>query len=267
MYQKFWNNPSESPLKLLKSIASLLYKIWVGLVFTVFMIILLPGIIVPFLLGQRFGSIGYAFLWLWSWIFSQLTFIRYKFYGKENFRRGQAYIYVSNHTSFLDIPGLTMLLPGQFRPLAKKELLKIPIFGWIARTATIIVDRSSPESRKKSIDRLKQFLRSGISILIFAEGTQNRSANILQPFHDGAFRIAIDTQQPIVPVVVLGAGRLMPPGTINLKPGLIRIYAGREIPTTGLTTQDVKTLKEHTFHVMSETITNNIRSRQATGNS
>ena len=245
-------------MKILKSIASLLYKIWVGLVFTVFMIILLPGIILPFLLGQRFGSIGYAFLWLWSWIFSQLTFIRYKFYGKENFRKGQAYIYVSNHTSFLDIPGLTMLLPGQFRPLAKKELLKIPIFGWIARTATIIVDRSSPESRKKSIDRLKQFLKRGISILIFAEGTQNRSKNILQPFHDGAFRIAIDTQQPILPVVVLGAGRLMPPGTINLKPGLIRIYAGTEIPTTGLTTQDVKILKQQIFDVMSETITKNI---------
>ena len=241
-------------MKLVQSIASLLYKIWVGLVFTIFMILLLPGIILPFLLGQRFGSIGYAFLWLWSWIFSKLTFIRYEFYGKENFRKGQAYIYVSNHTSFLDIPGLTMLLPGQFRPLAKKELLKIPVFGWIARTATIIVDRSSPESRKKSIDRLKQFLRDGISILIFAEGTQNRTRNVLQPFHDGAFRIAVDTQQPILPIVVLGAGRLMPPGTINLKPGLIRIYAGREIPTTGLSTQEVRRLKQDTFDVMSEMI-------------
>ena len=247
-------------MKILKSVASLLYKIWVGLVFTVFMIILLPGIILPFLLGQRFGSIGYAFLWLWSWIFSQLTFIRYKFYGKENFRKGQAYIYISNHTSFLDIPGLTMLLPQQFRPLAKKELLKIPIFGWIARTATIIVDRSSPESRKKSIDRLKQFLKSGISILIFAEGTQNRTKNVLQPFHDGAFRIAVDTQQPILPIVVVGAGRLMPPGTINMKPGLIRIYAGHEIPTTGLTSQDVKALKQHAFDVMAETITQHTQS-------
>jgi 1-acyl-sn-glycerol-3-phosphate acyltransferase len=233
---------------------SLFYKIWVGLIFTVFMIILLPGIVLPFLLGQRFGSIGYAFLWLWSWIFSKLTFIRYKFYGQEHFRKGQAYIYVSNHTSFLDIPGLTMLLPVQFRPLAKKELLKIPIFGWIARSAAIIVDRSSPESRKRSIDRLKAFLKSGISILIFAEGTQNRSKDILQPFKDGAFRIAVDTQQPVLPIVVLGAGPLMPPGTINLKPGLIRIYVGKEIPTDGLTIQDVRSLKQRTFEVMAEMI-------------
>lgn len=236
---------------------SLLYKIWVGLVFTVFMIILLPGIVIPFFFGTRFGSIGYFFLWLWSWIFSILTCIRYKFYGKENFRKGQAYIYVSNHTSFLDIPGLTILLPGQFRPLAKKELLKIPVFGWIATSAAIIVDRSSPDSRKKSIDRLKSFLRAGISILIFAEGTQNRSNNILQPFHDGAFRIAVDTQQPILPIVVLGAGRLMPPGTIDLKPGLIRIYVGKEIPTTGLTVQEVKDLKLRTMGVMTEMILKN----------
>lgn len=236
-----------------------MYKMWVGLVFTVFMIILLPGIVLPFLLGQRYGSIGYAFLWLWSWIFSKLTFIRYKFYGEENFKRGQAYIYVSNHTSFLDIPGLTMLLPGQFRPLAKKELLKIPIFGWIARSAAIIVDRSSPESRKTSMDRLKTFLKDGISILIFAEGTQNRSKNILQPFKDGAFRIAVDTQRPVLPIVVLGAGPLMPPGTIDLKPGLIEIYVGHEIATEGLGLSDIRDLKQRTFDVMAEMIKVNRR--------
>lgn len=245
---------------MLKSVLSLLYKIWVGLVFTVFMIVLLPGIVLPFLLGQRYGRIGYAFLWLWSWIFSKLTFIRYKFYGRENFKRGCAYIYVSNHTSFLDIPGLTMLLPGQFRPLAKKELLKIPIFGLIARSAAIIVDRSSPESRKKSIDRLKTFLKNGISILIFVEGTQNRTDKILQPFHDGAFRIAIDTQQPVLPIVILGAGPLMPPGTINLKPGLIRIYVGKEIPTSGLTTQGVRDLKHQAVEAMTDMINANRRS-------
>ena len=221
------------------------------------MIILLPGMVIPFFFGPRFGIIGYAFIWVWSWIFSMLTFIRYKFYGRENFRKGTSYIYVSNHTSFLDLPGLRMLIPGQFRPLAKKELKKIPVFGWIAQTATIIVDRSSPESRKKSIDRLKIALKQGISILIFAEGTQNRSKEILQPFHDGAFRIAVDTQQPILPMVVVGAGKLMPPGTINLKPGTIRIFVGKEIDTTGLTAANVPVLKQKTFDAMKEMILKN----------
>jgi 1-acyl-sn-glycerol-3-phosphate acyltransferase len=241
----------------LKNILQGLYIFWVFLVFTVFMIILLPGIVIPFFFGARFGVVGYFFLYLWSWIFSQLTFIRYKFYGTENFKKGKSYIYVSNHTSFLDIPGIRMIIPGQFRPLAKKELKKIPVFGWIAQAATIIVDRSSPESRKKSIDHLKQFLKRGISILIFVEGTQNRTKELLQPFHDGAFRIAVDTQQPVLPMVVIGAGRLMPPGTIKLWPGTIRIYVGKEIPTEGLTSKEVTALKQQTYEVMRELIIQN----------
>jgi 1-acyl-sn-glycerol-3-phosphate acyltransferase len=235
-------------------ILSTLYKVWVFLVFTGFMILFLPGLVLPFFFGMKAGRVGYFFLFIWSWIFSKLTFIRYKFYGTENFRKGVSYIYVSNHTSFLDLPGIRMIIPGQFRPLAKKELKKIPIFGWIAQAATIIVDRTSPESRKKSIDRLKAALKAGISILIFVEGTQNRSKEILQPFHDGAFRIAVDTQEPLLPMVVVGAGKLMPPGTINLKPGLIKIFVAPEISTVGLTTKEIPELKARTFEVMRQTI-------------
>lgn len=185
-----------------------------------------------------------------------MTFIRYTFHGREKIQRNKAYIYVSNHTSFLDLPGIRMLIPGQFRPLAKKELLKIPIFGWIARNATVIVDRSSSQSRKRSIDRLKKNLMEGLSILIFVEGTQNRTKEILQPFHDGAFRIAVDTQQPLLPMVVVGAGKLMPPGTINLRPGRIHIYVGDEIETAGRTTQEVTALKEKAFEEMKGMILN-----------
>src|SRR5687768_10149744 len=255
-YLKYWNNLFLI-LKILNSIFHKLYIFWVFLVFTGFMILFLPGIVLPFFFGTRAGIVGYFFLYLWSWVFSQLTFIRYKFYGQKNFVKGKSYIYISNHTSFLDIPGIRMLIPGQFRPLAKKELKKIPVFGWIAQAATIIVDRSSPESRKKSIDRLKSALKQGISILIFAEGTQNRTKEILQPFHDGAFRIAVDTQQPVLPIVVIGAGKLMPPGTIDLKPGKIRIYVGEEIPTSGLTGKDIADLKQRTFDAMKQMILKN----------
>lgn len=143
-----------------------------------------------------------------------------------------------------------MAIPGQFRPLAKKELLKIPIFGWIAKSAAVIVDRSSGQSRKESMDSLKKIISMGISILIFVEGTQNRTKEILQPFKDGAFRMAIDTQQPILPMVVVGARPLMPPGTIDMKPGTIKVIIGKEILTDGLTANDVTTLKEKTFNIM-----------------
>lgn len=244
-------------MKIIHSAVSWLYIVWVLIVFTVFMIILLPGILIPFLLGQRFGWISYRFLWLWSWIFSILTFIRYEIRGRENFKRNRSFIYVSNHTSFLDIPGVTIAISGQYRPLAKKELLKIPIFGWIAQSAAVIVDRSSPESRKKSFDRLKNILNQGISILIFAEGTQNRTKEILQPFKDGAFRLAVDAQKPILPLVIIGAGKLMPPGRFYVKPGKIKIVVGSEIATDEFTGNDIRDLKDKTFNIMRSLILEN----------
>jgi 1-acyl-sn-glycerol-3-phosphate acyltransferase len=221
-----------------------LYTAWVLIVFSVFMIILLPGILVPLLFGKRVSWICFEFLRLWSWIFSMLTFIRYDIKHHEKLKRGKSYVYVSNHTSFLDIPGLCLLIPGEFRAIAKKELLKIPVFGLIVRAATVVVDRSNAQSRKKSVEKIREVLTHGISALIFAEGTQNRTKEILQPLKDGAFRIAIETQLPIVPIYIMGAGKLMPPGTLKLQPGKIKMVVGKAIDVTGLTLEDVSTLKQ-----------------------
>jgi 1-acyl-sn-glycerol-3-phosphate acyltransferase len=224
-----------------------LYTVWVLIVFSVFLIIFLPGLTIPFMLGRKFSWIGYSFLWIWSWIFSKLTFIRYEFHGREQLEKGKSYIYVSNHTSFLDLPGLRLLIPGEFRPIAKKELLKIPLFGLVVRGATVVVDRSNAQSRKKSIEKIREILSHGISTLIFAEGTQNRTKELLQPFKDGAFRIAVDTQLPIVPMAVVGAGKLMPPGKASVSPGKIKIIVGKEIDVTGMTSEDIPSLKQRVF--------------------
>lgn len=237
-------------MKVLKQIALKLYLIWVLLVFHVVMIILLPVFIIPILIGQKYGNIAYGGMGVWAWIFSKLTFIQYKVKGKKNVNKNNSYIYTCNHTSFLDVPGLMLSVPTQFRPLAKKELLKIPIFGLIVRTVTIVVDRSSPKSRKESVNKLKKFLQQGLSILIFPEGTQNRTAERLQPFYDGAFRMAIQTQNEIMPMVIVNAGKLMPPGTFRIKPGKIKIIFGRPFETTGLTLNDLPDLKQRVYDHM-----------------
>lgn len=231
-------------MNLLRTIAGKLYVAWVLFVFTFFMLLYLPGILIPFFLGDRFGNVSYWFLKLWAGTFSLLNRIPYRIYGRENIRPGQAYIYLSNHTSYLDIPGVCLTVPRQIRPLAKKELLRIPVLGWIIRHASVIVDRSNNESRRKSMDHLKEVLRRGISILIFPEGTQNRTAEPLQPFYDGAFRIAIEMQQPILPMVILNAGKLMPPRSMHIEPGTITIRINPEIPTKGLTNADLPALRE-----------------------
>lgn len=237
-------------MKIIRSILLKLYLIWVLLVFTVFMIIYLPGILIPFLFGIKGAEVSFFFLKIWSGTFSILNRIPYKISGRENIEKGKAYIYVCNHTSYLDIPGISITIPTQFRPLAKKELKRIPIFGWIAQSACIIVDRSSNESRRKSMDHLKNVLAQGVSILIFPEGTQNRTSNLLQPFYDGAFRIAIETKQPILPMVVRNAGKLMPPGKIHIEPGTIEIKVGKEIKTEGLDMKDTGALKQQVYETM-----------------
>ena len=101
---------------------------------------------------------------------------------------------------------------------------------------------------------LKEVLKRGISILIFAEGTQNRTKEILQPFYDGGFRIAIEAQRPILPMVVIGAARLMPPRARVIRPGKIKVVVSKEIPTEGLTLDDIQRLKQQTFNRMKEMI-------------
>jgi 1-acyl-sn-glycerol-3-phosphate acyltransferase len=220
------------------------------------MLLFLPGIVLPAFFGQRAVAVTYFFMKLWSWIFSKLTFIRYEMISREKIPKRRAFIYVSNHTSFLDLPGIAMMIRGQFRPLAKKELLKIPVFGWVTRATCVVVDRGSQESRKKSLGYLKKILGSGINILIFPEGTQNRTKEIMQPFKEGAFRIAVDTGQSIQPLAVVGAGALMPPGTLRIKPGAIKIIVGDVIPVEPGVDQ-VQRLKDHTFGVLQQLIQKN----------
>lgn len=231
-------------------IFSWLYRLWVFLVFTFFMLLFLPFIIIPGFFGPRAVGFSYLFMKAWSYALSWLTFIRYEIRGQERIPKGQAFIYVSNHTSFLDLPGIAMTIRGQFRPLAKKELLKIPVFGWITSVTCVAVDRSSNESRKRSIQTLKTILKKNISILIFPEGTQNRSKEVLQPFKEGAFRIAVETQQTLIPLVVKNAGRLMPPGTVNIRPGKITIEVGEPISVTADRLNEPDALKAHVYATM-----------------
>ena len=245
------------PVKILRFLFLKLYLVWTLFVFIFFMILYLPGFLLPWIFGEKYGNISYKFLSLWAWTFSKLNFIPYEIRGRENIVPGKSYIYCSNHTSYLDIPGVMLTVPSQIRPLAKKELIRIPILGWIIKPASVIVDRSSVESRRKSMDHLKDVLKRGISILIFPEGTQNRSGEPLAPFYDGAFRIAIETQRPLLPMVILGAGELMPPKKVFIKPGKIRIFIDREIPTEGMKVSDLPALKEKTINAMMELIRRN----------
>lgn len=231
-----------------------LYAIWVLLVFIVFMLLLLPFMISPVVFGEASRGISYKAIKIWAAVFSMLTGIRYKAEGIENLYKYAAYIYVSNHTSFLDTPAMPLFIPGQFRPLGKKELGKIPVLGTIVKTVCVMVDRSSVESRRKSVDKLVRLIKSGVSIFIFPEGTMNRTNLLLRPFYDGAFRIAVETKAPIMPMVVINAGKLLPPGTGRVKPGTIYVKFAEPIVTENLSQRDVPFIKANAFQAMERMI-------------
>ncbi len=234
----------------LKRIIRILYSAWVLLVFNGSMLLLLPLILLPAVAGEATRPVSFFGLKVWAMIFRTFTGVRYRTIGQERPNRHAAYIYVSNHTSFLDVPALPLFIPGQFRPLGKKELLKIPVLGWIIGTVCVIVDRSSSNSRNRSILALKQLIQRGVSVFIFPEGSMNRTEKPLRPFYDGAFRIAIETQTPVLPMVIINAGNLYRPGTAYVKPGEIKVKFGKPIAIDNLTAKDVPTLKQLTHQTM-----------------
>jgi 1-acyl-sn-glycerol-3-phosphate acyltransferase len=176
------------------------------------------------LISQKGGRISFIFIRLWASIWSFLSGIRYEVYGREFIDIKQPYIYIFNHRSFIDAPIIPLAIQQEVRAIGKKELSKIPIFGFITSRVAVWVDRSDAESRKASVGRLLDILKKGISIVVAPEGTRNKTDQTLLPFQKGAFRIAVETGIPIMPMAVIGADKIMKRGSILLKPGKVKIY-------------------------------------------
>jgi 1-acyl-sn-glycerol-3-phosphate acyltransferase len=176
-------------------------------------------------------------------IFLTLVGVRLKVEGREHLDPKQSYVIVGNHSSSLDFIVNGHAFPGVFRFLAKQELLKIPVFGFIVRKMCLVVDRSSAMSRARSVVAIKQQLAEGWSIFIYPEGSRNDSEQSLAPFFDGAFRIAIQTGAPLAVQTILNIRHITANGT-GLRPGIVRIVWEEPIPTEGLGTEDINALKE-----------------------
>lgn len=176
-------------------------------------------------------------------IFFTLTLIRIKVEGLHNLDPKQTYILVSNHLSALDFMINARAYPGVYKYLAKRELVRIPLFGFIVRKLCVLVDRSSAASRSASMKFLKETLAEGYSVFLYPEGTRNRSAGPLLPFHKGAFRIAIEAGKPIAVQTILGVKKVSGSATgLDLWPGTVRVVWSKPLETRGLEMKDVDVL-------------------------
>lgn len=228
----------------------LIYTAYAGIVFLFFMFLYSPLITIPLLFKLHGNRLSYGGLHLWARCFRFFSGIHYSIEGQQHLQKGKTYIFTPNHTSYLDIPALPLLAHSSFKTLAKKEIASIPAFGLLAKAVTVMVDRSNAESRRRSIERLSHALRSGTSLLIFPEGTINKTAAPLTPFFDGAFRIAMETETAIVPVVIQGASILMPPRTFRMRPGRISVKILPPVQPAGHTGETVAELKQRVCQIM-----------------
>ena len=140
-----------------------------------------------------------------------------------------------------------------FRILGKAELGDIPIFGFIVKNAAVSVDRKNPVNRAKSVLILKSIIKKKISVFICPEGTFNETHNPLKDFYDGAFKIAIETQTPIKPILILDTyDRFNYKDIFSLSPGRSRAVFLEETETATLTLNDVVLLKEKIYKQMED---------------
>jgi 1-acyl-sn-glycerol-3-phosphate acyltransferase len=170
------------------------------------------------------------FVRIWYGIILWAARVKTASVGLEKIRKDCSYVIVSNHQSHFDILALVSQLPMIVRFIAKKELRKIPLFGYaVSLTHCIFVDRSDSAKAVRTLQEGIRKLPSGISMLFFAEGTRSRDGKI-GPFKKGGFRTAEITGWPILPVVVHGSRKVLPPGTLLVTPGTIEVEVLDPVP-------------------------------------
>jgi 1-acyl-sn-glycerol-3-phosphate acyltransferase len=190
---------------------------------------------------------------VWMKIYLPLIFCPLSRKGLEHFREDENYVVVCNHNSFVDILVSTPSVPGANKTLAKKELARIPIFGLVYRSGSILVDRSDAQSRRKSLEAMKNVLEQGMHLVLYPEGTRNRSAQPIKPFYDGAFNVAIESGKPVMPALIFHTKQILPAGkSFYAWPHSIQMHFLPPVPTEGLTRQDIPALKEKVFLQMKE---------------
>jgi len=244
-------------MKFLKAPFCLLYRIWFYVLVTIPILVLFPFLLISISKEKWYPF----FFWLarfWAKIilFGMGFFVSVK--KLQQFEKGKSYMLISNHTSMTDI--MLMLYVVKDNPfvfVGKKELAKLPIFGFFYKRTCILVDRGSSKSRKEVFDQAQERLKQGLSICIFPEGgVPNDKSVVLDQFKDGAFRLAIDHQIPIVPMSFYDNKKRLPYDFFNGSPGKMRAKVHHFVETQGKIQTDKKAIKEECHQIILEGLLN-----------
>ncbi len=207
-------------------------------------IVMFPALLISILKEE-----WYRYFFIMARIWAKFILVSTGFYWKvkseQTIEMRKSYMFVANHTSMTDIMLMLAVIKNPFVFVGKKELAKIPLFGFFYKRTCILVDRSSTRSRMEVFNRAQKRLNQGLSICIFPEGgvPENESI-ILDNFKDGAFRLAIEHQVPIVPLTFFDNKKRFSYTFFSGSPGIMRVFIHALVPTTGKTIENKKDIKE-----------------------
>ena len=233
-----------------------LYSAYAFTCFIIIMFLVFPFVMIALFFGKiRGGNFIYQLCKIWGTAWYASIGIRHKEIYEHPHDRSKQYIFVANHISYMDIPPIVMIAHQPVRVLGKYEMVRIPVFGWIYRSAVILVNRKNAATRAKSVRALKKALQNHISIFIFPEGTFNEGPTPLKDFYDGAFRMAIETETPIKPMILPDTiDRLHFSNIFSLTPGISRVVYLEEVAVNGLKLEDIPYLKQRVYTIMEQAL-------------
>ncbi len=236
-------------MKIVKEIGARLVALWAIIFFILtFLINLIPSLLTSLFPDPKGMLWFHKLSRVWMNVWLPMVGCPVKVYGKENFEKGKNYVVTFNHNALLDVPLSAPYTEGINKTIAKKSFAKVPLFGWYYKRGSVLVDRKDPDSRKKSFEMMKSVLNKGYHMCIYPEGTRNRSNNPLKDFHEGAFRLAVDTGKPVIPAIIIGTRNAMPiHKKFYLWPQPLKLYFLPPVEPAGLTSTE---LKEKVFQLM-----------------
>jgi 1-acyl-sn-glycerol-3-phosphate acyltransferase len=236
-------------MNMIKNILGRIFALWALVYFAISMILIIIPIWITALWPEPKKTI-YVFKVFRVWMGSFFLFpgVRRTIKGRENFVKNKAYVVVCNHRSFMDPPLSSPSIPGPNKTIAKAEMAKIPIFNIVYKRGGVLVDRKSEESRRKSYLKMKEVLNMGFSMCIYPEGTRNKTSEPLTRFHDGAFKLAIESKVEVIPSIILGTTKVLPTNkTFFFWPHPVQIHF---LPPVSVENKTVQELKEEVFNIM-----------------
>jgi 1-acyl-sn-glycerol-3-phosphate acyltransferase len=212
-------------------------------VFGIVFLLLFPLLMIPIMFPRAHQLVGIINRW-WARLILILSFLPFRVEIRGRLQKDRQYIFCPNHFSYLDIPTMG-LNPVNALFVGKNDIEKIPLFGFMYRKLHITVDRSKLKSRFETMVKTMAALDEGKSLVIYPEGGITSAAPPeMGSFKDGAFRAAIEKQIPIVPVTIPHNWIILPDGEFLVHWGVISVIFHEPIETTGLTLDDISSVKE-----------------------